>query len=48
MDQLFSDSLETCGRPLGMRHDAKRNRLLVADAYLGVFAIDLQTGMHPA
>ncbi|VDN10728.1 unnamed protein product [Dibothriocephalus latus] len=37
-------SVETCGRPLGLHYDEPRNRLLVVDAYLGLFAIDLQTG----
>ncbi|BHF72353.1 hypothetical protein SprV_0401541700 [Sparganum proliferum] len=36
-------SMETCGRPLGLRYDESKDRLLVADAYLGLFAIDMQT-----
>ncbi|MCL4129430.1 UNVERIFIED_CONTAM: hypothetical protein GTU68_063179 [Idotea baltica] len=32
-----------CGRPLGMRF-ANDKRLLIADSYLGIFALDLKTG----
>jgi sugar lactone lactonase YvrE len=35
--------VETCGRPLGMRFDNK-GKLIVADAYLGIFRVDVDTG----
>ena len=35
----------TCGRPLGMRLN-KDGYLLVADAYLGLFQINVATGKH--
>lgn len=37
-------SMETCGRPLGLHYDETKDRILVADAYLGLFALDLSTG----
>lgn len=33
-----------CGRPLGMAYDRKRNHLVVADAYYGIYEIDLSSG----
>lgn len=33
-----------CGRPLGMVHDAVNNRLIVADAYYGIWEVDLKNG----
>ena len=33
----------TCGRPLGMRKD-KDGYLIVADAYLGLFKVNVATG----
>ncbi|KAK3858418.1 hypothetical protein Pcinc_035392 [Petrolisthes cinctipes] len=38
---------EVCGRPLGLRFAAD-GRLLVADCYLGLFAIDVDTGEKEA
>lgn len=35
----------TCGRPLGMRMD-KDGYLIVADAYLGLFKVNVVTGMY--
>ena len=34
----------TCGRPLGMRLD-KEGYLIVVDAYLGLFKVNVVTGM---
>uniref|UniRef100_A0A3P9KDV7 Zgc:194209 n=1 Tax=Oryzias latipes TaxID=8090 RepID=A0A3P9KDV7_ORYLA len=40
----FSTDYEpVCGRPHGLRMD-RHNRLIVADSYLGLFAVDPQTG----
>ena len=36
--------LTTCGRPLGMRIHPITGRLLVADAYLGLYSVDTETG----
>ena len=36
----------TCGRPLGMRFD-KDGYLIVADAYLGLFKVNVVTGKIP-
>lgn len=33
-----------CGRPLGMVHDADHNRLIVSDAYYGIWEVDLKSG----
>ncbi|KAL3310791.1 hypothetical protein Ciccas_010637 [Cichlidogyrus casuarinus] len=35
-------SVITCGRPLGMRKDPFHPRIIVADAYLGIYAVSLQ------
>uniref|UniRef100_A0A182PNJ1 Strictosidine synthase conserved region domain-containing protein n=1 Tax=Anopheles epiroticus TaxID=199890 RepID=A0A182PNJ1_9DIPT len=34
---------ETCGRPLGMAFDTKGSNLIVADAYYGIWLVDLTT-----
>lgn len=34
---------EICGRPLGLRF-APDGKLLVADAYFGLFSVDVDTG----
>lgn len=34
---------EKCGRPLGFKIDAKERKLLVADAYHGIWKVDLKT-----
>lgn len=39
------ESEPACGRPLGMRLD-KEGYLLVADAYLGIFRVNVATGDH--
>ncbi len=41
---VLSEGKSRCTRPLGIRHDSKNNRLLIADAYLGVYAVDLANG----
>lgn len=33
-----------CGRPLGLRFDRNKRNLIVSDAYLGIFKIDIETG----
>lgn len=33
-----------CGRPLGLRFN-KEKKLLIADAYLGLFEFDFKTGI---
>lgn len=33
-----------CGRPLGMSLDKRRNHLIVADTYKGIFEVDLSNG----
>lgn len=33
-----------CGRPLGMAFDTLGNNLIVADAYYGIWSVDLATG----
>lgn len=33
-----------CGRPLGMAFDTIGNNLIVADAYYGIWSVDLKTG----
>lgn len=33
-----------CGRPLGMEFDTIGNGLIVADAYYGIWSLDLDTG----
>ena len=38
---------EVCGRPLGMRFDNK-GKLIVADAYLGIFRVNVDTGNCPS
>ncbi|ETN60629.1 hemomucin [Anopheles darlingi] len=35
---------EICGRPLGMAFDTKGSNLIVADAYYGLFSVDLAKG----
>ncbi len=40
---IFSEK-QPCSRPLGMCFDAKGNRILTADAYLGVYEVKQQTG----
>lgn len=39
------DDEPICGRPLGMRMD-NEGYLVVADAYLGIFKINVATGGH--
>lgn len=36
---------QSCGRPLGLRFN-KRGELFVADAYYGIFKVDVKTGKH--
>lgn len=33
-----------CGRPLGMAFDTRGNNLIVADAYYGIWSVDLGNG----
>lgn len=33
-----------CGRPLGMAFDTLGNNLIVADAYYGIWSVDLSNG----
>lgn len=33
-----------CGRPLGLAFDTIGNNLIVADAYYGIWSVDLATG----
>lgn len=33
-----------CGRPLGMAFDTQGNNLIVADAYYGIWSVDLNNG----
>lgn len=33
--------METCGRPLGFDFDTISNSLIVADAYYGIWSVDL-------
>lgn len=40
-DLLYEEAI--CGRPLGMHFD-KDGRLYVADAYYGLFKVDIKTG----
>ena len=35
---------ELCGRPLGFDFDTISNSLVVADAYYGIWLVDLDTG----
>lgn len=35
---------EICGRPLGMAFDTIGNNLIVADAYYGIWSVDLNSG----
>lgn len=35
---------DICGRPLGMAFDTIGNNLIVADAYYGIWMVDLKTG----
>ena len=39
------DNEPTCGRPLGMRID-RDGYLIVVDAYLGIFKINVATGAY--
>lgn len=41
-DGLIEESV--CGRPLGMAFDTISDSLIVADAYYGIWSVDLKTG----
>lgn len=44
---LFAGSFDdepTCGRPLGLRFDTN-GKLVVIDAYLGLYSLDVDTGI---
>ena len=36
---------KACGRPLGLRLSKETNELYIADAYSGIFKLDLGTGI---
>lgn len=42
LDGLLNEHIR--GRPLGMNFDTIGNNLIVADAYYGIFEVDLETG----
>lgn len=46
VDEFLEGASEekVCGRPLGMAFDTIGNNLVVADAYYGVWLVNLKTG----
>lgn len=41
LEDIFEEA--RCGRPLGLAFDTQGNNLIVADAYYGIWQIDLNT-----
>lgn len=47
-DQYFSEDIveeAKCGRPLGLAFDANKDNLIIADAYYGIWQVNLTSGV---